>query len=329
MTRILSYNILVGGKRRVDQLTKIISSAQPDIVGLVEANNPRVVEEIAQRLGMQYRMSGSYTQAYYWQNALLSRLPILETHVHNHPDILTKPFLEVCIEEADGRKLTVFITHLASAFYQSRGGDGQRQHEVQEILRIMASKRGTPHLLMGDFNAIAPGDQLKASALLSYLIKMDRLYRRNPHQDPGYPNLDSVIPERLHFLYPFLETITHSKMLCALLDKTGSVYTSRGSMSMLRKAGYFDCFRLKNPNDPGFTCPAASLAGRIDYIFAGRELAERLSESYVVTEGNGIRGDAASDHLPVVAEFGESTEVVNGPVHGLTTHRPTDFIDNF
>ena len=329
MTRILSYNILVGGKRRVDQLTKIISSAQPDIVGLVEANNPRVVEEIAQRLGMQYRMSGSYTQAYDWQNALLSRLPILEAHVHNHPDILTKPFLEVCIEEADGRKLTVFITHLASAFYQSRGGDGQRQHEVQEILRIMASKRGTPHLLMGDFNAIAPGDQLKASALLSYLIKMDRLYRRNPHQDPGYPNLDSVIPERLHFLYPFLETITHSKMLCALLDKTGSVYTSRGSISMLRKAGYIDCFRLKNPKDPGFTCPAGSVAGRIDYIFASPELAERLSESYVVTEGNGIRGDAASDHLPVVAEFGEGTEVVNGPVHGLTTHRPTDFIDNF
>ncbi len=32
MTRILSYNILVGGKRRVDQLTKIMSSAHPDIV---------------------------------------------------------------------------------------------------------------------------------------------------------------------------------------------------------------------------------------------------------------------------------------------------------
>ncbi len=165
MTRILSYNILVGGKRRVDQLTKIISSAQPDIVGLVEANNPRIVEEIAQRLGMQYRMSGSCTQANNWQNALLSRLPIIETHAHNHSDILTKPILEACIEEEDGRKLTIFIAHLTTAFYQFRGGDGQRQLEVQKILRIMASKRGTPHLLMGDFNAIAPGDRLKASAL--------------------------------------------------------------------------------------------------------------------------------------------------------------------
>ena len=328
MTRILSYNILVGGKRRVDQLTKIISSAQPDIVGLVEANNTRIVEEIAQRLGMQYRMSGSCTQAYHWQNALLSRLPIRETHVHNHSDILTKPILEACIEEEDGRKLTVFIAHLTAAFYQSRGGDGQRQHEIQEILRIMASKRGTPHLLMGDFNAIAPGDRLKASALLRYLIKMDQQYRYNPHEDLGYPNLDSVVPGRLHFLYPFMETITHSNVLCALLDKSGSVYISRGSISMLRKAGYIDCFRLKNPNDPGFTCPAASLAGRIDYIFASPELAEHLSASYVVTEGNGLRGDEASDHLPVVAEFGESADIVNRPVHGLTIDRPVDLIDS-
>src|SRR5205807_6178188 len=213
MTRILSYNILVGGKRRVDQLTNIISSAQPDIVGLVEAYNPRTVEEIAQRLGMQFRMSRSYTQAHDWQTALLSRLPIVETHSHNHSDILTKPILEACIEEEDGRKLTVFIAHLSAAFYQSRGGDGQRRREVQEILRIMASRRGTPHLLMGDFNAIAPGDRLKASVLLRYLIIMDQLYGRNPHEDFEHPNLDSVVPEPLRFLYPLLQTITHSKVL--------------------------------------------------------------------------------------------------------------------
>src|SRR5436305_9794628 len=327
MTRILSYNILVGGKRRVDQLTNIISSAQPDIVGLVEAYNPRTVEEIAQRLGMQFRMSRSYTQAHDWQTALLSRLPIVETHSHNHSDILTKPILEACIEEEDGRKLTVFIAHLSAAFYQSRGGDGQRRREVQEILHIMASKRGTPHLLMGDFNAIAPGDHLKASALLRYLVAMDLQYRRNPHVDDGHPNLDAVVPKPLHFLYPILQTIPYSNVLCALLDRAGSFYAPRGCISMLRKAGYIDCFRLKNPNDPGFTCPAATLAGRIDYIFASPELAERLSACSVVTEGNGLRGDEASDHLPVVAEFGESAGIVEGPAYGLAIHRPLDLFD--
>ena len=328
MTRILSYNILAGGKRRVDQLTKIISSAHPDIVGLVEANSLRAVEELADRLGMQYRMSGSPTQARDWQTALLSHLPIVETHSHFRSDILSKPVLEVCIEEEDGYKLTVFVTHLAAAFYRGRGGDSIRRREVQEILRIMASKQGTPHLLMGDFNAIAPGDHLKASALLRYLIKMDLQYRRNPHEDFGHPNLDSVVPEPLRFLYPLLQTIPRSKVLCALLDRAGSLYARRGSISMLRKAGYIDCFRYTNPDDPGFTCPAAAPAGRIDYIFASPELAKRLSRCCVVTEGNGLRGDEASDHLPVVAEFGESTEGFERPVHGVATHKPFDSFDN-
>ncbi len=328
MTRILSYNILVGGGRRIHQLTNIINSAQPDIVGLVEANKPQNVDEIAKRLGMHYRMSESCTQTHKGQIALLSRLPILETRTYYLSRRYRKPLLEACIEEEDGHKLTVFVTHLSAAFYRSRGGDGQRRREVLDILRIMASKNGTPHLVMGDFNAIAPGDRLQASALLRYLLIKDQQYRRNPYMEQGHPNLDSVIPEPLRFLYPWMETFSRSKLLSALLDKTGSLYTSRGSISLLRKAGYIDCFRMKNPYDPGFTCPAGSLAGRIDYIFASPELARRLFISYRIAEGNGFRGEEASDHLPVFAEFGEHAEVVNEPVHGLTTHRPVDLMDN-
>jgi endonuclease/exonuclease/phosphatase family metal-dependent hydrolase len=328
MTRILSYNILVGGKRRVDQLTKIISSAHPDIVGLVEANSHQAVEEMADRLGMQYRWSGSYTQGDDWQTALLSRWPIVETHVHTHSDRLTHSLLEVRLEEEDGCKLTVFLTHLVAAFNQGRGGDSIRRREVQEILRIMASKRGTPHLLMGDFNAIAPGDRLKASALLSYLVTMDLRRQQNPHTVYGHPNLDFVVPGPFRFLDPLLRVIPRNKMLCTLFDWAGSLYAPRGSINTLRNAGYVDCFRSQNPNDPGFTCPASAPAGRIDYIFASTELAERLSACCVVTEGNGLRGDEASDHLPVVAEFGESAEVVERPARGVATHRPINLFDN-
>ena len=37
MTRVLSYNILLGGTPRIDALDKMIRSSQPDVVGLVEA----------------------------------------------------------------------------------------------------------------------------------------------------------------------------------------------------------------------------------------------------------------------------------------------------
>ncbi len=84
MIRILSYNILAGGKRRIDQLTKIISSTHPDIVGLVEANSLQTVEELADRLGMQYHINANPTPGKDWL-ALLSRLPIVEAHSHIPP----------------------------------------------------------------------------------------------------------------------------------------------------------------------------------------------------------------------------------------------------
>src|SRR5437016_1514651 len=124
MTRVLSYNILVGGTGRVNQLAQIIQSADPDVVGLVEAMNPHVIEALAERLGMQYRMSDNPKQQLDWQVALLSRLPIVRTQVHAHPGILMKPLLEACVEEADGRELTVFVTHLAATFHRGWAGDG-------------------------------------------------------------------------------------------------------------------------------------------------------------------------------------------------------------
>src|SRR2546423_5369651 len=99
MTRILSYNIRVGATRRVDPLTDMIKAARPDVVGLVEATNPQVVEELAHRLDMQYVVSAFPTHLQDWQVALLSRLPIIYTKTH----LLTKPALEVCLDRKSTR----------------------------------------------------------------------------------------------------------------------------------------------------------------------------------------------------------------------------------
>src|SRR5690242_19052783 len=113
MTRIVSYNILTGGynsrasgTRRVNQLIKILRSAQPDIVGIVEATHPgieqkpSVIEEIAETLGMQLVMGGEATHYHDYRLAFLTRLPIIHTHIHPYPGVLNKPLLEVCVEEA-------------------------------------------------------------------------------------------------------------------------------------------------------------------------------------------------------------------------------------
>jgi endonuclease/exonuclease/phosphatase family metal-dependent hydrolase len=306
MTRILTYNILVGGARRIDQITQMIRSAYPDVVGLIEASDPRVVETLGERLEMDYRMSGSPQHEADYGIALLSRLPIVSSHVHKRPG-MNKPVLEVCVREQDGSELTIFVTHLSASFARSgRGGDSIRRWEVRQILRMMESKRGTPHLLMGDFNSIAPGDDLKGSRLLRYLIKMDRLHAQNPEEAAGHPHLNFVVPPSLRFLDPLLLQIPRSRLLSALFDRAVSLYTARGTLRLLRNAGYVDSFRRASPHSSGFTCPARAPSGRIDYIMASPELAGRLAACYVLTEGDGVFGYQASDHLPVLAEFGEA-----------------------
>src|SRR6266702_2785242 len=99
MMRILTYNILVGGTERLEQLTTLIRSTRPDVVGLVEATDADVVVELAKRLNMQFRLTGEGTQKSDWHVALLSRLPIIESIIHRRPETFTRRhFLEVTIE---------------------------------------------------------------------------------------------------------------------------------------------------------------------------------------------------------------------------------------
>jgi endonuclease/exonuclease/phosphatase family metal-dependent hydrolase len=303
MTRVLSYNILVGGTNRVEPLQKLLRSRTPDIIGLVEATNERVVAELAGHLGMEYRLSGRAKDREGMQGALLSRLPILWTKTHMTGVLTKQPLLEVCLEEPNGQPLTVFVTHLTAAFSKGWAANQKRRRELAEIVRIMALHQGTNHLLMGDFNAIAPGERVKGSLFLRYMTDPDLYYHLAAGRPNGLPNLNFVVPRPLRFLKPVLSAAPNSAALCALLDSLDPLYVPRGGLGLPGKAGYVDCFRALHPREPGFTWPSALPAGRIDYIFASPTLAGRLAACAVVDQGDGVTGAEASDHLPVCAEF--------------------------
>jgi len=311
MTRILSYNILVGGARRIDFIERMILMVDPDVVGLVEASNQDVVKELARRLGMDYRTNASAGKG---SIALLSRLPILRSAVHTGNGAISRPLLEVGLEEASGERLTVFVNHLIASFWQGRGGDAPRRKEVRAILEVLRANR-EPHVLMGDFNALAPGDRLQASKLIGYLAEVDRRYKNRKRElvHHGNLSLNYIVPPPLRFVNPLLRLVPHSRMLSALCDEAGSLYAPRTSIGLLKAAGYVDCFRYQNPRAWGFTCPAASPAGRIDYLFANPLLATRLQACKVVEGNDEVCGKDASDHLPVMAEFGPGIEVMVQP----------------
>nr|BBH94587.1 hypothetical protein KTA_27860 [Thermogemmatispora argillosa] len=320
MTRVLSYNILAGGmtpcggkSRRTEPLARLISAVQPDIIGLPEGLNPRkreekaVVEELAEQLDMTLIRGDHPSAGNEFQVACLTRLPVLASQVHVRPGILTRPVLEVRVREEDGGELTVFVAHLIASFHKGWAAERLRRREVEAILEIMAAARGRPHLLMGDFNALAPGEPLRASALLRYVLYLDQTLPAGPGERDGHPHLAYVLPERLRPWQPFLAQLIRRRPVLWLIDALAGLYVPRKSIARLQHAGYVDCFRRSHPHDPGFTCPALMPAGRIDFIFASPELAPRLRSCWIVEEGNGVKGSQASDHLPVLAEFDPST----------------------
>ncbi len=321
MTRITSYNILAGGydlrtrsiEERTEQLTTIIRSTQSDIVGMAEAINPLVtrhplvIEKIAQKLDMQLVLGSDPKRCRDYQTALMTRLPIIYEKVHFTPEILTRPVLEVCVEEANGQQLVVFVVHLSAAFNKGWAGNSIRMREVREILRITAQVQDRPHVIMGDFNSMAPGDAFKASFLLRYLAHIDSKQHTIGVID-GHPHLNVVVPRPLRFLTPILYTIPRSGLLSTLFDGMASIYAPRGPIVLMQSAGYTDCYRHAEQRAFGFTCPSAAPAGRIDFIFASPALAERLETCAPVVSSGDVMGSQASDHLAVAANFGPGVQ---------------------
>jgi endonuclease/exonuclease/phosphatase family metal-dependent hydrolase len=72
------------------------------------------------------------------------------------------------------------------------------------------------------------------------------------------------------------------------------------TIELVLRAGYVDAFRLHHPGEPGATLPASNPYVRLDYVFAPQQHAGRVLDCRVV---RGLAAEAASDHLPVVADL--------------------------
>ena len=157
--RIVSYNIRFGGKGREGYIAQVLDSTKPDVVILVEANDPQVMQTLAQELGFPYFDSRqSYSVAF------LSRIPPKSYQWHQLTSIRT-PFLELGFED-DFRIIGVHLTAQLT-----RWKEQQRLHEVRQLIQLVDSLK-SPHLLIGDFNAVAPGDRVAFSRMPIWLKLM-------------------------------------------------------------------------------------------------------------------------------------------------------------
>jgi endonuclease/exonuclease/phosphatase family metal-dependent hydrolase len=151
--KLVSYNILDGGEGRADPLAEVIEAQRPDIVVLVEADVPAVIDRIAGRLNMDV----AFGQGRRHGVAILSRWTIAESI--NHAllrEEMTDCFLEATINESQGKSWTVAAIHLHP--HAMDADETRREREIDAILETFAAHRqsGKSHLLAGDFNANSP-----------------------------------------------------------------------------------------------------------------------------------------------------------------------------
>lgn len=172
--RVLTYNVhhWEGTDKRIDvaRVIEVIRATEADIVALNEVYHPArlpgmaraALDEMAEALGMEaaFGQATSHpwpegTTPIGYGNACLSRWPILAFATHrlaSPPDREPRVLLEVRVQAPDARPLTVYITHL------DHRSEAVRMAQVQTLLLWTSRDREQPHLLVGDFNALAPSD---------------------------------------------------------------------------------------------------------------------------------------------------------------------------
>ena len=152
--KLLSYNIRYGGAGREDQLVTVIKDASPDLVILQEATAPHVVERIARATGMKFWAARTGHSL-----GFISREEVAHYEWHR-PRGAKRAFLEIV---PHGRELCVFGLHLSAI--HSNWTERRRIRELRALLESIKHRQGGFHVILGDFNTLAPGELLDTTLL--------------------------------------------------------------------------------------------------------------------------------------------------------------------
>ncbi|OFW04062.1 MAG: hypothetical protein A3H96_08775 [Acidobacteria bacterium RIFCSPLOWO2_02_FULL_67_36] len=152
--RLLSYNIRHGGSGREAPLAAVVGACRPDVVIFQEATKPGVIERLASDCGMAQWASRPGESL-----AFMSRERVAHYEWHR-PRLSRHAFLEIV---PAGDPLRVFGVHLAAVY--AAWTEQRRTMELRALLGAIAHHQAGFHVLMGDFNTLAPGELLDLRTL--------------------------------------------------------------------------------------------------------------------------------------------------------------------
>jgi endonuclease/exonuclease/phosphatase family metal-dependent hydrolase len=197
--KVMTYNIQGhAASRRDDHIPKIaetIAGNAPDLVGLQEVHcrtkqssmidqAHQLAELTGYRLyfGRSCRMDGGD-----YGNAVLTRGPIAQSHVHPLPGAGEPRSLLQAAIQFGSTEMTFFVTHLAAWGRLLRSA---RLRQIAEIGDI-TTHGPFPHVLVGDFNVPPPAEEIRV------LMSHGHLHICGDTTEPTFP----MTRQRLDYIF--------------------------------------------------------------------------------------------------------------------------------
>ncbi|MDQ5844533.1 MAG: endonuclease/exonuclease/phosphatase family protein [Acidobacteriota bacterium] len=197
IVKLLSYNIRFGGRGRQKDLAEVIRSVAPDIVVFQEATDPGLISGLATVTDLPFWSARREHSIGY-----ISRLEIAH-HEWHYPAGAKHSFLEIVLAGSDTR---IFGLHLSSTF--SKWSERRRVREIQSLLKSIERYQEGFHVLVGDFNTLAPGEILDVRRMPAWIRGLVWLSGRDIQRDTIQHIKDSGYVDGYRFLHPDIKGYT-------------------------------------------------------------------------------------------------------------------------
>lgn len=189
--KLLSYNIRFGGGGREQALAETIVAAAPDVVVFQEATDPRVIERLAEATKLPFWAARRNHSI-----GFLSRQEI-DYHEWHYPAGARHSFLEIV---PAGGKTRVFGLHLSARF--SKWDERRRTREIRSLLDGIERHQNGLHVLIGDFNTLAPGEVLELDRLPAWIRGLIWISGRKLQRESIQLVLDAGYGDGFRTLHP-------------------------------------------------------------------------------------------------------------------------------
>ena len=191
LLKLLSYNIWFGGRKRQKAIAEVIKSLAADIVVFQEATDSRVVEFLSDECEMPF-----------WGAREKHSIGFISRHETAHyewhyPERAKHAFLEIELAASEAR---IFGLHLSARF--SKWSERQRHREIQALLKGIARHQHGFHVLVGDFNTLAPGEVFNLNLMPLWIRALIWISGNDIRRDTIQTILSAGYLDGFRFLYP-------------------------------------------------------------------------------------------------------------------------------